>query len=354
MKKSPAFMPKVLLAAFSIGAISSCTTSASGNRAMAADGRAIHRSEQLSDFYLKEPVNVQGLGTKAALEKLDREYRASCRKAGEVPLDLMYEVPAGYERPLKFQAGGTFENAVREIAATSGLEWKRRDNTYEFQAPRENDRLSQETLSVPPDFLARIGGNPDDRRLGARAVFEKRGVSFDPSTRLSVSGSRLSVETRSPSDQVAISGTVDALVRCSPLLIRLDAQAFEVPAGRTWLAPANGIITGSQLADLRRIPGVRENALPAVCSRCNEPGRIDLPGETLRFEPGLLGLGIQVKAELTQKARGANSDTISMDGQTPDGGTRIATSTRADGSRMVLAVTPTIIDATGRPVKQTR
>jgi hypothetical protein len=73
---------------------------------------------------------------------------------------------------------------------------------------------------------------------------------------------------------------------------------------------------------------------------------------TLRSEAGLLAFGIQVQAELKQKSRGNRPVSILVEGQTPDGGTRIAAANRPDGSRVVLAVTPTVIDATGRPVKK--
>jgi len=346
-----------MLVALSVGAITSCATSVSGNRAVAADGRSIHRANQLDDFILEKPVSVQGLGTKAALENLDREYRSSCRKAGAVPLDLTYDVPAGYERPLKFEVNGTFEHALREIAAVSGLEWKRSGNAYRFQAPegvREGGGLTQETLSVPPDFLSRVAGSGYEHTWSARGAFEKRGVSFDPSTRLKMTGTSLHVESRSPADRVVVSGMVDAITGETPLQIRTDAQTFEVPAGQSWQAPANGMVTDSQLADLRRIPGVRETAYPPLSSRHNERGQFEFQGETLRLQPKLLGLGVQVDAALTPKTRGARPGTIAMEGQSPDGGTRVATITRADGSRAILALTTTIIDATGRSVKQAR
>jgi hypothetical protein len=66
----------------------------------------------------------------------------------------------------------------------------------------------------------------------------------------------------------------------------------------------------------------------------------------------LLAFGIRVQAELKQESRGKQPVSILVAGQTPDGGTRIATAKRLDGSRVVLAVTPTVIDATGRPVKK--
>ena len=343
-----------MLAAFSAGICASCTSSIQANRAVAADGRSIHRPEQLDEFVLEKPVSFYGLGTKAALEKLDREYRETCRKAGEVPLDLVYEVPAGYDSPLNFQAMGDFDEVVHEIAATSRLAWKRSGTTYRFQAsqaPRESDQLTQETHAVPPDFLSRVSSGTYDRREGARGAFEKRGVSLDQSTRLVMRGTQLSVETRSPADQAAISDVVKAVERSAPVQIRLDAQTFEIPSGQSWEAPANGIVSRRDLAGLRQLQGVHENALPPVCARSHEQGVVNLPGETLSFQPAFLGFGVQVKADFARKSSGSGPLSIAMDGQTLDGSTRIATATRPDGSRVVMAITPTIIDATGRPVK---
>lgn len=355
MKKSPVSLSWALLAAVSIGGVISCSSSISGDRPVAADGRAIHRAGQLDEFFLEEPVNIRGLGTKAALEKLDCAYRGTCRRAGEAPLELSYEVPAGYDRPLNLTVGGRFEDAIREVAATSKLELTRRGNSYRFQAPRGGDQLVHQTYAVPPDFLNRVSSDAYDRRLPIRAAFEKRGVAFDEATRLTLKGSKLGVEARDQGDMAAISGTVRAFSTDAPLQIRLDIQVFEIPAGQSWNEPQKEIVSASELAALHRTPGVREKAFPAICARSNESGRVSLPtGETLRFQPGLLGMGVQVKAKLTQKAGGSRPEAILMDGQASDGGTRIASATRPDGSRVVLAVTPTIIDATGRPVKQAR
>jgi hypothetical protein len=359
MKKSPVFLSRVMLAALSVGAITSCTTSVSGDRAVAADGRAVHRAAQLDKFVLEEPVSFQGLGAKAALEKLDREYRETCRRAGEVPLELAYEVPAGFEQPLNFAAvGGYFEDGIREIAATSELTWERRGNTYRFHSPRatrENHRLGRETHSVPPDFLSRISGEPVNRRSEVRGAFEKRGVSLDPSTRVTLVGSQLSVESRSRSDEKAISGVVKSVTSRPPLQIRLDARTFEVPPGQSWRGFGKEIVDDNAVADLRRIPSVQEQVIASEelfssPLRSHEPRLNKLRGGTLRSEPAFLGFGIQVKAELSQKFGEDRPVRISMDGQTPDGSTRIATATRPDGSRVVLAMTPRILEATGRPV----
>lgn len=319
---------------------------------MAADGQAIHGPQQLDEFVLDEPVAIRGLGTKAALEKLDLKYRESCRKAGEIPLNLTYEVPAGHEQPLNLTLNNTFGGAVQEIAATSKLNLKRRGTTYFLQAPQKEDRLVRETYSVPPDFLSRVSKDAYERRLPIRAAIEKRGVSLDRSTRLTLNGSKLEVETRDRDDEIAISGLIESMLQNTPRQIRWEVRTFEIPSGQAWNGPAEGVIGGTGLADLRRIPGVQERVVldGGVFSSPLRSGqtRLDLlPEGSLRSKARLLAFGVHAKAELKQKDRGR----LLLEGQTPDGGTRISTTTRPDGSRIVLAVTPTIIDATGRPVK---
>jgi hypothetical protein len=345
-----------------IGAIPSCTTSVSGNRAVAADGRAIHVPGQLNEFVLEEPVDVRGLSTKAALAKLDRAYRESCRKAGEVPLELHYEVPAGYEQPLNFTTAPNYDQAIREIAACSKLEVTRRGKSYRlqpFQVPPDVDQLVETTHRVPPNFLSLVSRDAYDQRLPIRAAIVKRGVSLDETTRLTLrtGDSTLGVETRDRSDDAAISAMIEAMLRGTPRQIRWETRTFEIPSGQSWDGPAEGVVEGDVLADFRRIPGVREQVLTGGSPwssplTSNQPRLDALPGGTLRSEAGLLAFGIHVKSELTQVSRGKRPVSILVAGQTPDGGTRIATATRPDGSRVVLAVTPTVIDATGRPVKK--
>lgn len=362
MKKCFHLLTRALPAVIVIGAITSCATSVSGSRAVAADGRNVHGPGQLDEFVLEKPVDVQGLGTKAALAKLDRAYRESCRKAGEVPLELRYEVPVGYEQPLNFTTAPNFDQAVREIAASSKLEVNRRGKSYRlqpFHVPRKTDQLVETTYRVPPDFLSQVSRDAYDQHLPIRAAMEKRGVSLDETTRLTLRAgdSTLGVETRDRSDAAAISAMIEAMLRGTPRQIRWETRTFEIPSGQSWDGPEDGVIEGAVLADLRQIPGVREQVLTggspwSTPLRANQPRMDPLPGGILRSQAGLLAFGIRVQAELRQKGRGHRPVSILVEGQTPDGGTRIATANRPDGSRVVLAVTPTIIDATGRPVKK--
>jgi hypothetical protein len=361
--KTPALLfSRSLLAAASIGAMASCSSSISGDRPLAPDGRAVHGPRELDEFVLEAPVELHGLGTRAALEKLDRAYRESCRKAGEVPLELRYEVPAGYEQPLNFATAPNFDQAVREIAACSKLEVSRRGASYRFrpfQVPGKVDQPVETTHRVPPDFLSQVSRDAYDQRLPIRAAIEKRGVSLDESTRLTLrtGDSTLGVETRDRSDDAAISAMIQAMLRGTPRQIRWETRTFEIPSGQSWDGPAEGVVEGEVMAELRRIPGVREQILTGGSPlssplRSNQPRLDPLPEGTLRSQAGLLAFGIQVRAELQQESRGNPPVSIGVAGQTPDGGTRIATAKRPDGSRVVLAVSPTVIDATGRPVKK--
>jgi hypothetical protein len=362
MKKSFLFWTNALPAVMVIGAVSSCTHSLSGGRAVAADGRTVHGPGQLDEFVLEKPVDVRGLGTKAALAKLDRAYRESCRKAGEVPLELRYEVPAGYEQALNFTTAPNFDQALSEIAASSKLEVTRRGKSYRLQAfrvPRKADQLVETTYRVPPDFLSQVSRDAYDQGLPVRAAIEKRGVSLDEATRLTLrtGDSTLGVETRDRSDDAAISAMIEAMLRSTPRQIRWETRTFEIPPGQSWDGPVDGVVEGDVMADLRRIPGVREQVLTGGSPsssplRSNQPRLDPLSGGTLRSQADLLAFGIRVQAELKQQSRGNGPVSILVEGQTPDGGTRIATAKRPDGSRVVLAVTPTIIDATGRPVKK--
>ena len=210
----------------------------------------------------------------------------------------------------------------------------------------------QQTYQVPPDFVHRINSSePWDSRLPVRAAFEKRGVSFDKSTRLTLQGSKLGVETRDRGDEMAISATVEVVKKGHPLQIRVETQTFEIPSDSSWDGPGDGIVAGEDLAKLRRTRGVEEVVQPFDL-RSNKPSFGYVPGGKLSVQFGFLGLGIQGKAVFDQRT--PDGQPVVAEGQTPNGGTRIATRVRPDGSRVVVAVTPTIVDATGRPVTKTR
>lgn len=358
MRARIVFLSRALLAAVPVAALVSCSSSIPGSRAVSADGRTVHRADQLDDFVLEAPVGIRGLGPEEALEKLDRAYRDACRKAGEVPLQLSYEVPPGYGKPLDFTTGHSFGRAVREVAVSSKLELSRRGTTYRFRpldAPGESRRPVEKTYQVPPDFLARMSRG--DQRVPIRSAIEKRGVSLHESTTLTFqpSNATLRVETSDSSDDATISALIQSTLQGTPRQIRWEVRTFETPPGKGWNGPADGVIDGAGLADLRRLPGVRERVISdgGVFSleplRSGESRRDRLAGGgSLRSEARMLAFGIHATADLREK----NRERLSLKGQTPDGGTRISTTTRPDGSSIVLAVTPTIVDATGRPVKR--
>lgn len=352
------FLSRAMLAAVPLAAMVSCSSSVPGTGVITAEGRTVHRADQLDDFVLEAPVSIRGLAPKEALERLDRAYRDACRRAGEVPLELSYEVPPGYGNPLDFTTGRSFGRAVREVAVSSKLELSRRGTTYRFQpleARGESRHPVEKTYRVPPDFLARMSRG--DPQVPIRSAIEKRGVSLDESTTLTFqpSNATLRVETSDSSDDATISALIQSTLQGTPRQIRWEVRTFETPPGQGWDGPANGVIDGDGLAALRRLPGIRERVISdgGVFSleplRSGESRRDRLAGGgSLSSEARMLAFGIHAKADLREK----NREHLSLEGQTPDGGTRISTTTRPDDSSIVLAVTPTIIDATGRPVKR--
>ena len=153
MKKRRALLSKVLLAAGTVCWAASCAPHGDGAR-IAADGRVMQGPDRLRDFYLAEKVDVRGLGVTAALAKLESAYQETCRRTGEVPLKLTFEVPPGHEAPLGVRLElDTFDRSVRYVGAAAKLEVERRGTTYRFKAPRETGQLARKTVAVPPESL---------------------------------------------------------------------------------------------------------------------------------------------------------------------------------------------------------
>ena len=353
MKKSPPFMSKVLLAAGTVCFAASCAHRDNGAR-ITADGRVMHAADRLQDFYLAEKVDVRGLGVTAALAKLEAAYQETCRQTGEVPLKLTFEVPPGHEKPLGVRLGlDSFDRSVRYVGAAAKLEVERRGTTYRFKAPRETGQLVRKSFAVPPDFLARLTPrkNPDAVRVSPRASFLDSGIDLEDSTNLSLSGSKLDVETRSAADLAAIGGTIETMRSAFPVQQKVEARIFEVAAGSGWKAPRAGNFeprTAERLlADLEQRRDVKAEPMPSFVMRVGEVSAVRWNGDVLRVNTSLVGWGHELQTAFT-RTRGGRAE-IHDRGYVSDSGTRLTVKTRPDGTRVVFAVTPTLIDATGRP-----
>ncbi|QJE96208.1 hypothetical protein [Luteolibacter luteus] len=309
-------------------------------------------------FYMPDAVDVRGLDTSAALEKVRTSYVGICEKAGEEPRDLAFEVPAGHEKPLRIKlSGGTLDSSVRHIAAASKLEVSLDGTTYRFKQPKETGRLVKRSFPVSPDFPYILGESGDaklaseisrDPRIG----FQRAGIDLDESTKLSLSdATTLSMETRSTADQVAVATLLSRTGH--PVQQSLTTRVFEIAPGSTWKGPREGSFdaeTASRmLADLSARSDVKASELPAATSRNGETITLLADGRVLRMKTSLVGTGHAVETSLSASSKRKHVE-LQDSGYTRNTGTRFTVKTRPDGSRVVFAVTPTLIDATGRPV----
>jgi hypothetical protein len=353
------------------------------------DPAATHRPESLGQFYLP-PVHIDGLPLDAALRKLQAAYEEACRETGETPIRLTFGIPPGAERTLTVTTGtGTLDGSIRLLAALSSLTVKREGTAYLFELPEETGKPVKKSLKAPPDLLTRLksappspAGDPAD----LVAAFTALGVDLDPSTRLRFfpGSSTVLLETLSAADEVAVSALVGRLAGEPAIQHKLQTRIIELAADLEWTPPDSPQLDeeGVQLMmrELARIKGVDLMTMPSTVTRDGEaakveivrdlispvPGseaerRTDKVGVVLEVTPVVLGFGQRL--DLGFKATEGDLDPATREVEiveraliddtsfTRDASTRLHVETRPDGSRILLLVTPTLIDATGRPVR---
>lgn len=359
MKKWPLFTGRIVLAGGIALLANSC---ASQNRTrLEATYRLQSKSDpaRLEHFNLPDSIDVRTLGAGAALEKLRVSYTEICRKNGEKPHDLAFEVPAGHDAPLGIKLSkGNLDSSVRRVAAVAKLELVRDGTTYRLKEPKETGKLVKRSLRVPPDFAYRFGESGNTKLATSicanpRIGFERFGIELEESTKLSFSRKtyELTMETRSAADEVAIATALS----CEGLPVQqmIDTKVFEIAPGSDWKGPRAGSFDAKtadrMLADLSQRKDVKASEMPTVTSRVGETVSIDSEGRVLRVKTGLLGTGHEVQTNFTDTSKGKHTE-LHDSGYASDMGTRFTVKSRPDGSRVVFAVTPTLIDATGRPV----
>lgn len=309
-------------------------------------------------FYMPDGVDVRGLGTRAALEKVRTSYVGICEKGGEKPRDLAFQVPAGYEKPLRIKlSGGTLDSSVRHIAAASKLEVSLDGTTYRFRQPEETGQLVKKSIPVSPDFAYLLGESGNEKLASAisrdpRIGFQRAGIDLDESTKLSLENSTtLAMETRSAADQIAIATLLSRTGL--PVQQSLSTTVFEVAPGSDWEGPGEGSFDAAtadrMLADLSSRRDVKVSGIPTITSRDGETTTLRADGRVLRMTTSLVGAGHEVQTRLTASSKGKRIE-LHDSGYTSNRGTRFTVRTQPDGTRLVFAVTPTLIDATGRPV----
>ncbi len=355
--------------------------------------QATHRPESLGQFYLP-PVHIDGLPLAAALRKLQTAYEEACRESGETPLRLTFTVPPGHDRPLTVKIGTrTFDAGIRLLAAVSGLNVVRRGSEFVFEAPVENGDPRTRSFPVPPDFFNAPKSAEDPfneaatpSKVSPADYFAGQGITLDPATRLKFSpgAGTVVIDTTRAADEVAVRGLIDLASSETPLQHKVEARVIELAAGTEWMPTDLAQLDEGQMRDLIHNLAEREAAqvatMPAITTRSGESASIQIgreliapvPGRTDEFEthwlgknidlrPVPLGFGHRVDLKFTETTvnpdfgQGAapldQRTDITNTSFSSDGKAGLHVQIRPDGTRTVLLVTPTLIDATGRPVR---
>ncbi len=361
-----------------------------------AGPRATHAPERLKEFMLPE-VAIDGLTLREALQKLMGAYDDTCKKTGETPLRLTFDVPSGSTKKLHLKLGPrNFSSSVQLLATFSGMSFSRNKLQYRFEPLPDERKQVNRTLRVPPDFSSIIsqgaGLNSDadpftesePPRMPIGELIKAAGLSLDPSTRLSLTASgSLGIDTASSADVAMISALVGTLVSDRPVQQKFNPVVLDIPSGLNWTPPDLSQMNDDQvqllMREMAQKAGVNLMTLPSITARIGQDATIEnirefiTPvgesgqqfethnlGQVMLIRGDALGFGHQVALNYTDTTGDLDAATgkpninkrtdITDSGYTSDGGTRLVVQTRADGSRALLLVTSTMIDATGRPL----
>lgn len=355
----------------------------------AADPAVTHPPERLSQFYLPQ-IDIDGLPLEAALKKLQAAYEDTCRETGETPLALTFSVPPGQYRLLTVKVGGgTFDNSIRFLASLSSLKVKREGSAYLFEAPEETGKLVKKTLRVPPDILSRLksaASSPSAAAADFAGAFAALGVELDPSTGLkfSAGSSTLQIETTRAADELAVSAMVERMAAGRPIQHKLETRIIELTADVEWTPPESAQLdeAGMQLLmrELARIKGADLMTMPSTVARDGQLAKVEIvrdlispvPGSEGDFKSDPVGVVLDLKPVVLGFGQrldlGFNVTEGNIDPQTSgvkivnrasftdtafsrDSATHLHVETRPDGSRVLLLVKSTLVDAIGRPVR---
>jgi len=367
--------------------------------------RATHGPERLKEFYLPA-VDINGLTLREALAKLMTAYEDACAKAGEVPIRLTFDVPPAATKKLRLKLSpGNFNSSVRFLATYAGMKVNRDKTTYRFEPFADERGQVKRGISVPPDFAARLsdqaglaygpgsdspfgeGENPARKAAPARLpiaeILKMSGLELDPSTRLSLKPSgELMLETSSGADAAAIAALADTLAGDLPIQHKFTTKILHVKDQPDWVAPDTSQMTDSEIQlfmrQMAQKKGVDLLTMPEVTAHGNQDAKIENVREliyptnpegtefekqdvgfTMQVKGGPLAFGHDVDFQFTHTTGEMDNPlqkpviekhTVSGAGYTGDHGARLAVETQPDGSRVVVLLGATMIDATGRPL----
>ena len=359
-----------------------------------AGPRATHAPERLKEFMLPEVV-IDGLTLGEALRKLMGVYDEACKKTGETPLRLTFDFPLGNMKKLHLKLSPrNFNSSVQLLATFAGMKVSRSKLQYRFEPFADERKQVSRSLQVPPGFNSSLAGlnmevdafvETEPPQMPISEVIKASGLNLDPSTQVYLTDSgALDINSTSSADVAMISALVGTLVNEKPVLQKFTQKVLEIPSGVDWTPPDVSEMTDGQvqllMREMAQKAGTDLLTMPSVTARNGQSATIEIVRELItptgeseqEFETHHLGHVLQVKGDAlgfgheialnytnttgeadatTGKANINKRTDITNSSFTADGGTRLVVQTRPDGSRTLLFVTSTTIDATGQPVR---
>ena len=354
-----------------------------------AGPRATHGAQQLRMFYLPA-MELDGLSLEEAMDRLRAAYEATCRASGETPLALTFSIPPGNPARLRVNLGNRpLESSINMLAALAKLTVQRHGREFRFTAAKEGPpKQLTDTLEIPPDLKRRLFPADDDPNLSAemlRQLLTASGLALDPSTQFSLRPGHLTIDTTSAADHAAISALVENAKLDPRLHHKGTVKLIEIPAGAPWNHPDTVQFDDAQtkafMREMATTKGVELTTMPSVSLRAGEPGTIEIVrdlivpsddaaggfetrkvGLVANLQLSPLGLGHQRDVNFTDTTGDIDPTTgaaaitertaIHDQAFASDASTRMLVQTHPDGTRTVLLVTSTLIDATGRPANE--
>jgi hypothetical protein len=353
--------------------------------------RATHLPEALPGFYLPS-LEIEGLTLNEALNLILLKYNETCERIGEVPLRIRFLTPpdGGKRISLHLQAT-SFEQAVRLLAAVSGLEVNRTGVTYKFLESNGNGSGSDDiTVRISPFAAADLAGVLETNEGTLQEIFSSSGLLTDPNTSISTGENGVvTITGGTAGDRALISSLLTTLGERTRVQHKVMTKIVELPDGLDLDVPNGSVLSDSEMQILMRklamAKGTELMTMPSITMRPDLPGEIKIVREVIvpkagvqdpgskddftKFEVGKtmststspLGLGQELKfhyedSEIddTQGETLSKRQILSSEasGYQSNNGTRITISKRDDGGYSATFVTATLIDATGRPVSQ--
>jgi len=280
----------------------------------------------------------------------------------------------------------------------------RREREYQFEPLADERKQVKLDLELPYNFsrsLSDMAGlttpivtfesDSPGIEMPIRDLLTTLGLDLDPSTRMSLDpAGRLTLETTSAADAATVEALAKSIKETPPTQLKFTTKIVELSYDLDYLLPDLNLsdaadLTNGQVQFLMRALAQKKGTdlmtMPSFTARNGQEGKIEIireltspaggtseeieqhdVGIVMKTTGSRMGFGQEVNLNFTNTTGELDAatgkaligrQTIANSGFSKDGGTRYIRQTRPDGKQTLLLVTSEIIDATGRPIRDT-